>query len=133
LVLLHDYLLSKYGKVENAGSYGDVYGSVTALFTSLAFALLIYTALMQKEELKLQRSELKSTRKELKRSANSQEKSQADLAKQLKTMNKSAVLNGYSALLNYHDNRRKDLANLGNSGKSADHHEKALHARRANR
>jgi hypothetical protein len=70
---LPDYLIAKYGKPDSAGSYGDVYGSITALFTSLAFALLIYTALMQREELKLQREELRMTRDELKKSAEAQE------------------------------------------------------------
>ncbi|MEQ9220940.1 MAG: hypothetical protein RLO17_22995 [Cyclobacteriaceae bacterium] len=53
----------------NGGTLGDSFGMVNALFSALAFALLIYTALMQKEELKLQRKELKDNRKELKRSA----------------------------------------------------------------
>jgi hypothetical protein len=72
-LFLPDYQISKHGEVENAGSYGDIYGSVNALFTSLAFALLIYTALMQREELKLQREELQLTRNEIAKSAKSQE------------------------------------------------------------
>jgi hypothetical protein len=71
--LLPDYYIQKYGGIERAGSYGDIFGSVNALFTSLAFALLIYTALMQHEELKLQREELKLTREEIAKSAKAQD------------------------------------------------------------
>src|SRR5690349_24097250 len=67
------YMLSQHKNYEEAGSHGDVYGAVNALFTALAFALLIYTALMQREELKLQRQELELTRKELEKSAKAQE------------------------------------------------------------
>lgn len=42
-----------------------MFGAVNALFSGLAFSVLIYTMLMQREELKLQREELRSTRAEL--------------------------------------------------------------------
>ena len=42
------------------------FGGVEALFTGLAFALLIVTAIMQNEDLELQRRELEQTRGELK-------------------------------------------------------------------
>jgi hypothetical protein len=45
---------------------------VNALFSALAFALLIYTSLMQREELELQRKELELTRKEIEKSAEAQ-------------------------------------------------------------
>lgn len=67
------YFVSKYRNVLEAEAYAGIYEAVNALFTSLAFALLIYTALMQREELKLQREELRATREELARSAKSQE------------------------------------------------------------
>jgi hypothetical protein len=47
------------------GTFGDMFGAVNALFTGLAFATLIYTAWMQREELALQRQELAATRAEL--------------------------------------------------------------------
>lgn len=53
----------------NGGTLGDSFGIVNSLFSGLAFALLIYTALMQKEELELQRQELRDNREELRRSA----------------------------------------------------------------
>ncbi|HYF68236.1 MAG TPA: hypothetical protein VD884_08870 [Ohtaekwangia sp.] len=49
----------------SAGSYGDSFGIVNALFSGLASAGVIITILLQKEELSLQRQELKLTRDEL--------------------------------------------------------------------
>jgi uncharacterized membrane protein len=54
------------GDTQHRGTFGDMFGGLNALFTGLAFATLIYTAWMQKEELALQREELKATRDELK-------------------------------------------------------------------
>lgn len=48
-----------------AGQFGDVFGSINALFSGLAFAGVIVTVWMQREELKLQREELEATREEL--------------------------------------------------------------------
>lgn len=66
------YLVLHYNEFEDAGLIGDTFGSVNALFSALAFALLIYTAILQREELKLQREELILTRKELEKSATAQ-------------------------------------------------------------
>lgn len=48
------------------GTFGDKFGAVNALFSGLAFAGLIYTIILQKDELSLQRKELKQTREEMK-------------------------------------------------------------------
>ncbi len=53
------------GNLGDRGTFGDMFGAVNSLFTGLAFAGLIYTILLQKEELSLQREELKLTRGEL--------------------------------------------------------------------
>ena len=58
------------------GTFGDMFGAVNALFSGLAFAGIIFTILLQREELSLQRLELQETRNELKRSADSQERSE---------------------------------------------------------
>lgn len=50
--------------VDNRGTLGDMFGTINALFSGLAFAGIIFTILLQRKELKLQRDELKSTRKE---------------------------------------------------------------------
>jgi len=51
-------------KPEDRGTYGDMFGSVNALFSGLAFAGVIVAILLQREELRLQRKELKETRQE---------------------------------------------------------------------
>ncbi len=52
--------------VQNRGTFGDMFGSVNALFSGLAFVGLVYAILLQRNELKLQREELEHTREELK-------------------------------------------------------------------
>lgn len=64
------------------GQFGDLFGVVNALFSGLAFAVLIYTMNLQRKELALQRQELALTREELSRSASAQEKSEAALSAQ---------------------------------------------------
>src|SRR5687768_14058386 len=46
------------------GQFGDMFGAVNALFSGLAFAGIIYTILLQREELEAQRKELRATRRE---------------------------------------------------------------------
>lgn len=47
------------------GQFGDLFGSVNALFSGLAFVALIYTIHLQRQELSLQRTELKLQREEM--------------------------------------------------------------------
>ena len=55
------------------GQFGDMFGLANALFSGLAFSGLIYTILLQRNELTLQREELRLTRQTLESSAKSQE------------------------------------------------------------
>lgn len=55
-----------------SGSFGDTFGAVNSLFSSLAFGALIYTIILQSKELKIQREELILTREQLTEAANSQ-------------------------------------------------------------
>lgn len=64
---------------ENRGQLGDLFGSVNALFSGLAFAGLIYTIFLQRNELRLQREELKLQREEM-------AKSREELAEQAKVL-----------------------------------------------
>ena len=84
------------------GLFGDSFGTINALFSGLAFAGIIATIIMQREELKLQREELKLTRKELKKSADAQDASQKALNLQVRLMTKQAVLNAYQTSLSTH-------------------------------
>lgn len=55
-----------YACPERRGQFGDQFGAVNALFSGLAFAGLIFTIILQKNELALQRKELSLTHEELK-------------------------------------------------------------------
>jgi len=48
----------------NRGTFGDMFGSINALFSGLALAGIIFTILLQRLELSYQRNELRETRKE---------------------------------------------------------------------
>ncbi len=50
----------------NRGLFGDMFGVTNALFSGLAFVGLLFTLLMQRNELKMQRKELRYQREELK-------------------------------------------------------------------
>src|SRR5262245_15518718 len=60
--------------LEARGQHGDQYGGLNALFSGLAFAVLIFTVFLQSQELRLQRQELIETREELKKSAAANER-----------------------------------------------------------
>lgn len=49
-----------------AGTFGDMFGAVNALFSGLAFAGLIYTITVQRQELSLQREAIEMQTEELK-------------------------------------------------------------------
>ena len=54
--------------LSSRASNGDAFGAVNALFSGLAFAGLIYTMIMQRQELEMQRKELAAQRKEMRES-----------------------------------------------------------------
>lgn len=56
--------LGSFGDSATTGPFGDSFGPLTSLFSGLAFSGLIYTVLLQRQELKLQRCELQDGRKE---------------------------------------------------------------------
>jgi len=60
------YLYWKGGDYEQRGTFGDMFGSVNAVFSGLAFAGIILAIFMQKKELESQREELRDTRSEFK-------------------------------------------------------------------
>ena len=49
----------------NRGTFGDMFGAINALFSGLAFAGLIFTILLQRDELVEQRRELRHARRQL--------------------------------------------------------------------
>lgn len=95
---------------KDVGVFAEAFGNIVGpLFAALAFAGLIYTALMQREELSLQREELRETRAELKRTADAQEAAEKALAAQVDTAKLAARLNAAVAIAEYYD---KLAANL---------------------
>ncbi len=60
-------LMTNFDCYTERGQFGDMFGSVNSLFSGLAFAGIIYTVLLQREELSAQRRELKLTRREFKK------------------------------------------------------------------
>lgn len=84
---------------EVRGQLGDLFGVVNSLFSGLAFAGVIYTIYLQREELSLQRKELQLTRDELHRAATAQEKSEQALQKQVEALEITARLNALSSIV----------------------------------
>ena len=71
---------------EERGTFGDQFGAVNALFSGLAFAGLIYTIVLQRNDLKLQRKDLLYQRKELELTRKEMEEQTAEFQKQNNTL-----------------------------------------------
>jgi hypothetical protein len=56
-----------------AAAFGDAFGPIAGLLSTLALAAAVVSVFMQRSELELQRAELRETRKELKRQGAAQE------------------------------------------------------------
>ena len=115
---------SKFQKVGEAyGTYGDSYGSLNTLFSGLAFAVLIISLFMQRQELRAQREELEAQRNEIKESnaiANEQRKiaeKQRLITEQQAQLNKQQILdakvqNFYTLLFKFLDEKRRKIHEL---------------------
>jgi hypothetical protein len=75
LVLYWKWTVWKFGEVDNAGTFGDMFGAANAFFSGLALLGVIYAIILQQKELQLQRLELQETRTELRRSADAEAES----------------------------------------------------------
>ncbi len=120
---------SLFPDMQSRGSFGDMFGSINSLFAGLAFAGVIYTIFLQRQELALQRKELELTRKELKRSAEAQEKSQEALAEQVSAQLLTAKLNAFSTLVDYYSTEYRGIS--GNLTPARQAREKASQKTRA--
>lgn len=103
---------------ESRGTFGDLFGSVNALYSGLAFIGVVYAMLLQKEELKLQREELKETREQLERSADAQVKTELQLAKQNRFNQITAQLNASTALLEFYSREIINARSIDSTGNS---------------
>jgi hypothetical protein len=84
--------------LENAGVFGDSFGFINSLMSSLALVGVIAAIWLQKQELMEQRKELIITQWELKKSADAQRDSQRELAKQAKINLQSTILTALQGL-----------------------------------
>jgi len=87
------------------GTFGDLFGAVNALFSALAFAVLIYTIVLQREEIKQNREEIVLNRKELEKSSKLQRKAQEVLIQQVEQTHLSAKMNAMRTLVDYYNNQ----------------------------
>ncbi|MGK0175535.1 MAG: hypothetical protein ACI9AT_001922 [Ulvibacter sp.] len=94
------------------GTFGDLFGAVNALFSGLAFAGLIYTIVLQKQDLKLQRNEIALNRAELKKTAKAQQNSEKALIEQVEQMKVASKLNALKTLIDYYN---LQIANSNNT------------------
>ncbi|MCR9264288.1 MAG: hypothetical protein NXH86_09010 [Flavobacteriaceae bacterium] len=96
---------------DNPGVVGDAFGIINALFSALAFAFLIYTSLLQTEELKLQREELRESRKQYEEMVQAQ-KLQAEILRNQFDFEKDLQLNQFAPNLKLDfDNIKLEVTN----------------------
>ena len=84
------------------GQFGDMFGSVNALFAGLAFAGVIWAIILQKNELSLQREELKLQRDELEQTRKEIKGQKEQLQAQDQTLKKQNFENSFFQLLRFH-------------------------------
>ncbi|MEP2935755.1 MAG: hypothetical protein ABJM06_14920 [Gilvibacter sp.] len=87
------------------GTFGDLFGAVNALFSGLAFAALIYTIVLQRDEIKQNREEIVLNRKELAKGAKLQQKAREVLIQQVEQTHLSAKMNAMRTLIDYYNNQ----------------------------
>lgn len=90
--------LAFYRDAQDAGAVGDAFGGVNALFSGLAFAGLVVTLFLQRQELELQRKELRWTLDEHRKMATAQEETE-------KRLFLTAYLNALESLRQISSNR----------------------------
>jgi hypothetical protein len=108
-----------FAKPDQRGQFGDMFGAVNSLFSALAFAGVIYTILLQRQELALQREELEQTRAELARAASAQEAATGNLAQQAAALEATALLNALAALVEHYRLRFERVPGLPAKEKAA--------------
>jgi hypothetical protein len=90
---------------EDRGTFGDLFGAVNALFSGLAFAALIYTIVLQRDEIKSNREEIVLNRKELAKASKLQQKAQEVLIQQVDQTRLTAQMNAMRTLVDYYNNQ----------------------------
>ena len=101
------------------GTFGDLFGAVNALFSALAFAVLIYTIILQREEIKNNRDEIMLHRKELSKNSKQQHKAQEVLVQQVEQTHLSAKMSAMKTLVDYYNNQISNPQNSEDTIKKA--------------
>ncbi len=114
--------------VEKMGSFGDSYGALNTLFSGLAFAGIIASLWMQKDELRLQREELKSQRIEMARQADELLGQKEEIERQRKLAERNEFERFYIFLYNKLEsiNNVSDLQSLLNFTAKAEWNKKNI-------
>lgn len=94
--------IAVFGPPTDPGQFGDMFGSINALFSGLALAGVVLTLFMQHHELGLQRRELALTRDQLTRTAAAQEASEGALARQALANERAAEIAGLVAIVDHY-------------------------------
>ncbi|MDM5277160.1 hypothetical protein QUF95_07190 [Paenibacillus silvae] len=92
-----------------AGTFGDMFGAVNALFSGLAFAGLIYTITVQRQELSLQREAIRMQTEELKLQRLETARSADQFESQSKLLNLQIVMTIVNDLIK---SKNKRLGNI---------------------
>ncbi len=117
LCVLFGFVMSRsIGDWPTRGYFGDMFGSINALFSGLAFGGIIIAILLQKQELEHQREELRLTREEIR---GQKEQLQA----QNETLRKQNFENTFFQMLGLHHEIVKaiDIQHPGWSGVKGDY------------
>lgn len=72
-----------FSELQERGQFGDLFGSVNALFSGLAFGALIYTILQQQRMLELQQQQLHDQREDLRRQRDEARSTREELRSQV--------------------------------------------------
>jgi hypothetical protein len=100
--------------ISTAGQFGDTFGAVNALFTGFALAGLVYTAILQRQEIALQRQEIAGQTED----AKANEEARRTQSRELYL---SARLNATVALLTSHEARAEAASRTATGGLRRDY------------
>ena len=102
LVAYLGFACTQWSSWSTRGTFGDSFGAPNALFSGLAFAGLIVTLIMQKDELSMQREELDEAKQELRQQS-------IEFKKQNKTMNLQRFENTFFNMLDLQETITRNL------------------------
>lgn len=101
---------------DDRGTFGDMFGAVNALFSGLAFAGLIYTIAVQRQELSLQREAIEMQTEELKMQREETARSADQLEGQKNLLNLQTALSVVNDLIRTKNKRIEEITISAGSG-----------------